>query len=182
MVRLEPFFKWWTTTWITVLPKHIDMEIAAAVRWNTAWFTASPKPSVRESNLSMGWTTAWFTVPPKHQNGYDTSFWRWTTAWFTVHPKLRESGKLIQIRWTIAWITVPPKPTTDILDRVSFGKLLIELRYLRNSSSSMKRSSLVNYCLIYGTSETRIRGTFKKRGWTTAWIAVLPKPMIKAVH
>ena len=56
------------------------------------------------------------------------------------------------------------EPTTDILDRVSFGKLLIELRYLRNSSSSMKRSSLVNYCLIYGTSETRIRGTFKKRG------------------
>ena len=34
------------------------------------------------------------------------------------------------------------------------GELLLGLRYLRNSSSSMKRSSLVNYCLIYGTSET----------------------------
>ena len=134
------------------------------------------KLSVSVLPIAAWWTTTWITVPPKHQNGYDTSFWRWTTAWFTVLPKLRESGKLIQIRWTIAWITVPPKPTTDILDRVSFGKLLIELRYLRNSSSSMKRSSLVNYCLIYGTSETRIRGTFKKRGWTTAWIAVLPKP------
>ena len=49
---------------------------------------------------------------------------------------------------------VPPKPTTDILDRVSFGKLLLDLRYFRNKDKRYIQKAGVNYCLDCGTSET----------------------------
>lgn len=38
-----------------------------------------------------------------------------------------------------------------------FGELLLELRYFRNQLFGFGGGKAVNYCLIYGTSETTAR-------------------------
>lgn len=109
MVRLEPFFKWWTTAWITVLPR---------------------RPLVGEVD-DIRWATAWLMVPPKLLPHQGWGRHRWTTAWFMAHPKLAPHNAHLIRRWTTTWITVPPKPRSAGKS-IERGELLLGLPYLRN--------------------------------------------------
>ena len=55
------------------------------------------------------------------------------------------------------------------------GELLLNLRYIRNTTTSRREPEPVNYCLDCGISETILQTAQTKGGWTTVWITVPPK-------
>lgn len=70
-----------------------------------------------------------------------------------------------------------PRSGEKRFDKHLFGELLLSLRYLRNPGSYTLGGRLVNYCLIYSTSETFVY--LECNLWTTAWITIPPKRRLR---
>lgn len=131
MVRLEPFFKWWTSTSITVLPKLACYGDKVRSGWTTAWFAVLPKRMERPALICKG-----ELLPGLRY----------------IQNLIPISREILSVNYCLIYGTSETRKSTEA--RSCLVNYYLDYGTSETTPASRVRTSSVNYCLIYGTSET----------------------------
>ena len=196
-VSVLPIAAWWTTTWITVPPKHHSVRLLCNVWWTTTWITVHPKPNTNISRNLIGELlldlryfrdSSWLAPECARVNyclDYCTSEIpvptdalparvNYYSDYRTSETRLGELWRACEVNHCLIYGTSETRKSTEA--RSCLVNYYLDYRTSETKIHQLVEVRSVNYYLVYRTSETRTAQPTAVVWWTTNWFTVPPKP------
>lgn len=156
VIRAKGYLFGWTTTWITVPPKHHSVRLLCNVWWTTTWITVHPKPNTNISRNLIGE----LLLDLRCLRNAMTRRIRFPVGELLLDLRyFRDSSWLApecaRVNYCLDYCTSEiPVPTDALPARVNYCLIYGTSKTL---VGHYRETKVVNYYLDYGTSETSLR-------------------------